>query len=119
MVKAEIKKKDGTHIIVDGSEEEVKKLLDLLDEGKPASAQKTKKTKEPEKGKMSIGDMILELKEEKFFNSPKSLVEIKNALSENGGIYEVTTLSASLIRLVRKRTLGRIKQDNKWKYVKR
>ena len=116
VVKAEIKKKDGTSIIIDGSEEEVKRLLDLIHEDEPVKTQKTKETK---KGRMSIGDMIFELKEEGFFNSQKSLVEIKNALSAKGGIYEVTTLSASLIRLVRKRNLGRVKRDKKWMYVKR
>ena len=119
VVKAEIKKKDGTHIVIDGSEEEVKRLLDLIHEDKPMKIQKTKENRETKKGKMSIGDMILELREEGFFKSPKSLVEIKNALSEKGGIYEVTTLSTQVIRQTRKRNLGRIKQDKKWMYVKR
>lgn len=118
MVKAEIKKKDGTTIIIDGSEEEVKRILNIINENTPMKTQKTKGAKET-KGKMSIGDMILELKEEGFFDSPKGLVELKNALSEKGGIYEVTTLSTSVIRLVRKRILGRVKRDNKWMYVKR
>lgn len=118
MVKAEIKKKDGTRIVIDGSEEEVKRLLDLIHEDRPVETQKTKENKETKKGKMSIGDMILELGEEGFFKNPKSLVEIKNALSEKGGIYEVTTLSTLMIRLVRKRSLVRVKKDNKWVYVK-
>ncbi len=119
MVKAEIKKKDGTRIVIDGSEEEVKRLLDLIHEDRPVKTQKAKENKETKKEKMSIGDMILEIKEEGFFDSPKSLVEIKNALSEKGGIYEVTTLSTSVIRLVRRRILGRVKRDSKWMYVKR
>lgn len=116
MVKAEIKKKDGTQIVIDGSEEEVRRLLNLINEDKFA---KTLKTKEARIGKMSIGDMLVELREEGFFDSPRSLVEIKNALAEKGRIYEVNTLSAQVIRQVRKRNLGRIKQDKKWMYVKR
>ena len=40
-------------------------------------------------------------------------------LEEKGRIYEITTLSTQVIRQVRKRNLGRIKQENKWKYVQR
>ena len=119
VVKAEIKKKDGTHIVIEGSEGEVKRLIDLISEDKPVKTQKRKESKETKKGKMSIGDMILELREEGFFKSPKSLIEIKNALAEKGEIYEATTLSAQVIRQIRKRNLGRIKQDKKWMYVKR
>lgn len=118
LVKAEIKKKDGTHIVFEGSEEEVKRLLDLIREDKSVKIQKAKDN-ETKKGKLSIGDMILELREEGFFAKPKSLVEIKNALSEKGRIYDVTTLSTQVIRQVRKRNLGRLKQDKKWMYVKK
>lgn len=118
MVKAEIKKKDGTHIVIDGSEVEVKRLLNLL-HGETPTIPKTKEKKESPLEKMSIGDMILELREEGFFDKPKSLVEIKNALAEKGRIYEASTLSAQVIRQVRKRNIGRIKQDKKWMYVKR
>jgi hypothetical protein len=119
MVKAEIKNTDGTHITIEGSEEEVKRLISLL---KSPDIIKDKRKSQEEKApssKMSISDMLLELKEEKFFDNPKSLVEIKNALEEKGRIYEITTLSAQVIRQVRKRNLGRIKKDKKWMYVKR
>ena len=119
MVKAQIKKKDGTHIVIEGSEGEVKRLLNLIHEDKPVKTQKTKDNKETKTEKMSIGDMILELREEGFFARPKSLVEIKNALAAKGGIYKVTTLSAQMIRQARKRNLGRIKQNKKWMYVKK
>ena len=119
VVKAEIKKKDGTNIVIEGSEEEVKRLLDSIHESKPTKTQKTKESKETKKGKMSISDMIWDLREEGFFKSPKGLIDIKNALSAKGGIYEVTTLSASMIRLIRRRNMGRIKRDNKWMYVQR
>lgn len=119
MVKAEIKKKDGTHIVIDGSEEEVKRLLDSIHEDKSAKILKAVNNRKTKTKKLSIGDMILELREEGFFDKPKSLVEIKNALAERGGIYEVTTLSAQVVRQIRKRSLGRIKQEKKWMYVKR
>lgn len=119
MVKATIKRKDGTSIVIEGSEDEVNRVISLVDGGRPARALKPKENKDAIIGKMSIGDMILELKDEKFFDKPRSLVEIKNALSEKGGIYAITTLSAPVIRLVRKRNLGRVRQNKKWMYVKR
>ena len=119
MVKAEIKKKDGTRIVIDGSEEEVKRLLDLIHEEKLSKVAKARDDNGAKLGKMSIGDILLELKDEGFFDTPRSLVEIKNALAEKGRIYEMTTLSTQVIRQVRKRTLGRIKQEKKWMYVKR
>jgi hypothetical protein len=119
MVKTEVKKKDGTHIMIEGSEEEVKRLLSLIQSDKTEKSRKPKEEKSTKTAKMSIGDMLLELKEEGFFDKPRSLVEIKNALAEKGGIYEITTLSTQVIRQVRKRILGRIKKEKKWMYVTR
>lgn len=117
MVKAEVKKKDGTHILIDGSEEEVKRILALISNTK--SDRKTENREGTKSSKISLTDMIHELREEGFFNKPKSLVEIKNGLATRGRIYEVTSLSAAVLRQVRKRNLGRIKDENKWKYVLR
>lgn len=119
MVKAEIKTKAGTNIIIDGSEEEVKKILGAfyVEEETKNVTDSILKTKE--NTKLTIADMILELKEEGFFKEPKSLIEIKNILSQKGHIYPMTTLSSQIIRLLRKRYLGRIRNENKWKYVNR
>jgi len=119
MVKGEIKTKDGTHIIIEGSEEEVKRILGVISSRNDYQKKEKQEKKREKNEKMSIADMLHELKEEGFFNKPRGLIEIKNALSEKGAIYEITTLSTQLIRQVRKRRLGRIKQEKKWKYVKR
>jgi hypothetical protein len=119
MVKADIKKKDGTHIVIEGSEKEVKKILTFIQADTSVTTQQPKERKITKNSKMSIADMLHELKEERFFDKPRSLIEIKNALSEKGRIYEVTTLSAQVLRQVRKRSLGRIKKEDKWMYVKR
>lgn len=123
MVKAEITKSDGTKIIIDGSEEEVKRILSyenkiVVPEKRQAIKNENKKQLKSS-GKLSISDQIEELKEEGFFDQPKGLIEIKNVLSEKGMIYAITTLSGKVIEKVRKRELGRIKEENKWKYVKR
>jgi hypothetical protein len=117
MIKAEIKMKDGTHIIIDGSEEEIKKIISTISGEKGSRKKAIKQNKE--KTRHSLPDMLSELKEEGFFDKPKSLVEIKQGLAEKGFMYAMTTLSPQVVREVRKHTLGRIKIDKKWKYVRR
>jgi hypothetical protein len=122
MVKAEITKKDGTHITVEGSEEEVTKIISSISESplpEPHPAKREKEKKVNSSSKLSISDMIDELKEEGFFNKPQGLLDLKSALEQRGHIYPVTTLSGKVVEKVRKRELGRIKEDKKWKYVKR
>lgn len=116
MVKANIKTGSGISVELDGDPQEILDLVKKLD--KEALVKKPEKLV-IKKSKLSIGDMIIELREEGFFNKPKSLVEVKNALEEKGKIYSVNTLSTQVIRQVRKRNIGRIKEDNKWMYVKR
>jgi len=70
----------------------------------------------------SSAGRILVLKEEKFFESQKSISEVKQELSAYGWHYPITTLSGVLQELVKKRELRRIKvkkSGNKvgvWKY---
>lgn len=114
-MKAEIKAKNGTSITIEGTEEEVLRILEKI---QPQEKQE-KSAKQERKFKMTIGDLLLELREEKFFDKPKGLIEIKNALEEKGHVYAVNVLSTQVIRQVRRRNLGRVKKDNKWGYVKR
>jgi len=121
MVKSEIKTQDGTIISIEGSEEEVTRIISKLSAPKIDLQKKEERKSRPSKqsSKASIADMLMELKEERFFDKPKSLSEIKHALAERGMIYPVTTLSPSVLRLVRNHSLGRIKVNSKWAYVKR
>ena len=112
MVKAEIKTKNGTRIRVEGTPEEVEKILSNIKRREEQLAVKKKR-------KISATDFILKLREEGFFDKPKTILDIKEKLAENGLIYPVTTLSAVLIRLIRRRELGRIKTEKMWGYVKR
>ncbi|MFY3741258.1 MAG: hypothetical protein HMLIMOIP_001712 [Candidatus Nitrosomirales archaeon] len=70
-------------------------------------------------GKVTVARLILELKDERFFNSPKTLNEIVKKLEEKNYIYPVTSLTLPLQKLVRGRELGRILKAGKWSYVKR
>lgn len=116
MVKANIKTESGILVNLDGTPQEVMELLNKLEK---KGVVKKKETMQKKKTKMSIGDLLLELREEGFFDNPRSLVEIKNSLAEKGSIYSINTLSAQVLRQVKKRNLGRIKEKNKWMYVSR
>ncbi|MCW1296725.1 MAG: hypothetical protein OH319_03525 [Candidatus Parvarchaeota archaeon] len=112
MVKAEIKTKNGTRIQIEGTPEEIEKILADIKRREEQLAVK-------KKSKISATDFILKLREEGFFDKPKSILEIKEKLAENGLVYPVTTLSGVLLRLVRRKELGRIKIEKMWGYVKR
>jgi hypothetical protein len=69
--------------------------------------------------RISISDLILSLKQEGFFNTPKSLKEIQDKLASKTYHYPVTSLTDPIKRLVRSGQIGRIKKDGAWHYAKR
>jgi|SRR5579872_6407547 len=109
MAKAVIKRPDGTRVEVEGTPREISDIIENVE----------KKAKKRKKVGGSATDHILQLREEGFFNKPKSLVEIKNKLEEIGVFYPITSLSGVVLSLTKKRILGRIPKDAVWKYVKR
>ena len=123
MPKAHITTKAGTKIIIEGNTEEVTLIVRQL-EGVEAPSQshrravKTNKKSKPDAPqKATPTNLILSLIQNGFFSKPKDLIEVKKTLEEMGHYYPVTTLSPSLLRLVRKRQVRRIKQEKKWKYT--
>lgn len=121
MAKANIETPNGTKIIIDGKEEEIAKIINAISTNESYSqrhnSRNIKKTKM--KSKMGLTDYIRELKEEGFLDQPKDLIEIKNELASKAHIYPVTSIHPTLIRLIKKGEVGRLKQDSKWVYVKR
>ena len=116
MAKATIKSKNGTQIYVEGTPEEVSKIIkDVKSREEKLEAIRSARISR----KITATDAILNLKKENFFNEPKTLSNIKERLAENGLIYPVTSLSGILIGLVKKRELGRIKTGKIWGYVNR
>jgi len=79
---------------------------------------KPRKNKQKSK-KISINDLLMEIKEEGFFDKPKQVKEIVEKFKELGNVYSSDSLTSPLARAIKSRTLGRIKQDGKWGYVKR
>ena len=63
---------------------------------------------------------ILRLKADGFFKGQRRAIkEVQDGLEAQGHIYPVTTLSGALLALVKKRELGRVKEDGAWRYVHR
>jgi hypothetical protein len=123
MAKATIKSKTGAIITIEGSEHEVSNILAGFD--RLAGVQQTKAQmarhraeRKEERKRMTASDIILGLQDDGFFNKPKTLTEIAEALEEKGHIYPTTSLSGVMLALVKRRLFGRKKTDGKWVYGK-
>jgi hypothetical protein len=123
VAKATIKSKTGAVITVEGSETEVSNILSNFERtatvvnAKQSVAKRQVEKKENRK-RSSASDLIIGLKESGFFDKPKGLAEISEALEEGGFLYPVTSLSGVVLGLVQKRVLRRKKIDRRWVYGK-
>ncbi len=110
-------------------QQQITKLKRLLEEALElvASTSRTKRST-PEKGRQikrnktsaekgGPNALIAELIDEGFFKKPKEFGAIKTALEKRGHYYSRTTLSPTLLGLVRARTLRRFKEKKHWVYV--
>jgi hypothetical protein len=118
MAKAQIVTRAGTKITVEGTAEEVADLIERFDDSAPskkviAESAPAKRTQ----SKAGPQDRIHSLITGGFFRRPQGLGAIRAALEEQGHFYPVTTLSPVLLRLVRGRSLRRLKDNNVWSYV--
>lgn len=83
-----------------------------------AAIGKEQATKKDQKKRAAASDLVVDLKEEGFFEKPRGLGDISKALEEKGYLYPLTTLSGVVLGLVQRRLLGRKKVDGKWVYGK-
>jgi hypothetical protein len=123
MLKAVIKSKTGSTITIEGTKEELARILSDFERTSVVRDIKTKASKEAVKKKdenkrRAASDLIVELKEDNFFSKPKTLGEISEALERIGYMYPTTTLSGVVIGLVQKKILGRKRVNGKWTYGK-
>lgn len=123
MAKATIKSKTGAIIKIEGTEEEVSNIISQFERSVTVNQVKKVQSrkniiKKEQKKRAAASDLIVELKEDGFFDKPKTLLETATKLEEKGYIYPVTTLSGVMIGLVKKKLLGRKKSDRKWVYGK-
>jgi hypothetical protein len=122
MPKATIKSSTGAVITIQGTEEEIAKIISDYEnandiaEIKPSTTRTTKNQKE--KKRVGAGDLLTEMRERGFFDKPKTLAEMSSALEEQGFLYPTTTLSGVVLGLVKRKTLRRKKLDGRWVYGK-
>jgi hypothetical protein len=118
MAKATVTLPSGAKVLVEGTPDEVSALVAKLDSSRPA-ARSRRQSKAPSRSKSrpSPVSLISELIDGGFFKKPKELGAIKLALQEQGHFYPVTTLSPTMLRLVRRKELRRIKEGKRWLYV--
>ena len=128
MAKANLVLSNGTKVTIEGSAEEVAVLLASYSDGKeivaPSSRKKSRAKKRssntgkpPKSKKKGPTGLILELKDENFFKRRRNLADIQKKLEEKGHIYAQTSLSPTLLRLVKKRKLRRVPGKKGWDYV--
>src|SRR5882724_1358384 len=122
MAKAQLTTKLGTKVTIEGTSDEVANLLarvegEVLPSRARASAVHDAKPSRAKKILASPANLVSEFVETGFFSTPKEQNAIRLALKEQGHFYPATTLSPTLLRLVRKRQLRRIKENKRWVYV--
>src|SRR6266498_4868376 len=121
MAKATIKSKTGAVIAVEGTQKEVAEILAAIErtavvgQTKSVMSQARAERKE-QKRRANASDLVIELKEEGYFDKPQGLAAIGHALEEKGYVCPVTTLSGVMLGLVQKKLFRRKKVDGKWAY---
>ena len=121
MPKVEIKSPTGLHIIVEGTVDEVSTIVNQakeLTQNLPKKFDVSIKHRSS-KTKDSLKVFILSLRDEGFFDIPQGIGLVKTKLEQNAHSYSLPSISTTLIRLVRKGELGRVKETGEWLYVKR
>jgi len=121
MAKANLTLPDGTKVAITGTPQEVAGLVERLSSPIVTSKRPAKKSHSQKKPPQASGPVgyIRDLKGEGFFKSKRTISDIQKTLEEKGHIYALTSLSPALLRVVRSRELGRIKEGGVWKYVNR
>ncbi len=121
MAKADIILPNGTKISIDGTPEEIIKIKESLSSEK-SQATKKRKISKKQNGSKKISKegplaRVRLLIEKDFFKQKRTLEEIRKRLEEMAIFYKVSDLSPSLIRLVKKGEIRRLKEEGQWRYV--
>ena len=127
MVKATIRTKSGTEIEIESDRQTVMEIIATIqrrEELRERFREESQRRHEEvihrrSTTSLSATDFILKLQREGFFKEKKTLGEIQSELQKHGYMYPLSTLSAVVLRLIRHGDLDRIRDEDKWKYVKR
>lgn len=119
MVKAEIKLSDGTKINIDGTPEEIMRVKNLITLKEPSSSAHKPSNELKKRMQSKVGPLqrIRILIDNNFFKQKRGIEDVRQALEEKAFFYKSSDISPSLIRLVKKGELRRIKEGGTWKYV--
>ena len=117
MAKATITTPKGIHVKIEGTPAEITALVHELEQKSAAKGTAPSRTRGGKPGRATLPDLIESLNDGGFFKKPRDLASVKGALAEMGHHYPVTTLSPVMLRLVRRRSLRRIKEEKRWMYV--
>ncbi len=129
MAIANINLPNGTKIQINGSSDEIGKILKLYNaedsngkkdiiKTKPKTERKTNKEGR-KKSKKGPRLYIRELITSDFFKEKRNIKDVQQKLEEQGHIYPMNELSTPLRKLVQNSELGRIKEKDGWVYVNR
>jgi len=125
MVKATIKTKAGTEIIIESDKETIEYIVNSLQrrEEMTTNLRSSREIRNKEihgARPRNATNMILKLKTDGYFKGERTASEITEALKKEGFHYPLTTIHPVLIRLVRKGELARLKsKEGIWVYVQR
>jgi len=130
MATANIDLVDGTRIVIEGTSDEIARVLTLYrqagESAMPADASRkgSDRPQRPASSKSTAtrsreGAMqyMRELIGDRFFSERRSIADVQRRLEELGHIYPQTHLSTPLRRLVQSRELRRLKEGGNWVYV--
>jgi hypothetical protein len=126
MAKGHLVLPDGTNVVVEGSAEELAKIMTLY---AGATGGSTKKTSGKARNRSAAAtgnkpvsrtgaqSRIVELIGENYFAQKRNLNAVVEELKANGYIYTQQLISTPLRRLVQGKKLRRIKEDGKWVFI--
>jgi hypothetical protein len=122
MAKAEINLPNGTKITVDGTPEEIIKIQGAFSrpseyERKDSRVYGSKVIPKKKPNKIGPLGRIRNLIEEDYFKDKRTIEDVRKILEERAIFYKSSDIAPSLIRLVKKGELRRLKEDGQWRYV--
>jgi hypothetical protein len=123
---------DGTTVTIEGTADEVASLLERFSGSKPAksavgsgrsergeSFSKAPTKKGAKSRPTGPTDYVRGLVAEGFFATKRGLADIQKELERGAHFYPLTTLSPTMVRLVRQHEVRRLKENGQWMYVNR
>lgn len=133
MATANIDLKDGTKVMIEGTPEEIVRVLELYKPANSSSpsgvqnvayagrqkagARKSERRDVSTRARSGAMQHIRELIHENFFSERRSIADVQSKLEELGRIYPQTHLSTPLRRLVVGKELRRLRDGTNWAYV--